>query len=50
MPKTIVLLGPNTETLRTTESMKRKANVISRCMINIFKIFRMCKKTPKNRN
>ena len=37
----------SSETMRTTESMKRRANVVARCLINIMKIFRMCKKTRK---
>ena len=37
------------ETIRTTDSMRAKANVLSRCFISILKIFRMCKKTPNKR-
>lgn len=37
------------DTIRTTDSMKEKAHVISRCFISIFKIFRMCRKN-KNKH
>ena len=39
----------SSETLRTTESMKKKAHLFSRCLISIMKVFRMCKKTRKNK-
>ena len=39
----------SSETLRTTESMKKKARLFSRCLISIMKVFRMCKKTRKNK-
>ena len=37
----------SSQTMRTTESMKRRANVVARCLISIMKIFRMCKKSRK---
>ena len=39
----------SSQTLRTTDSEKKRAHVITRCLISIFKIFRMCKKTRKNK-
>ena len=38
---------PSSDTMRTTASMKRKANVVARCLINIMKVFRLCRKTRK---
>ena len=38
----------SSETLRTTETMKKKARLFSRCLISIMKVFRMCKKSRKN--
>ena len=38
----------SSETLVTTDSEKKRAHVIARCFINIFKVFRLCRKTPKN--
>ena len=35
------------ETIRTTDSMNRKANLCARFVISILKVFRMCK--PKKR-
>mgnify|MGYP004106949261 CR=1 FL=1 len=37
------------ETFRTTESMKRKANVLARLYINVLKLFRICCPNSKNR-
>ena len=37
-------MSPQGETVRTTESMKKKAHLFSRCLINLMKIFRLCKK------
>ena len=36
------------DTIRTTDSMKEKAHVISRCFISIFKIFRLCRNKNKH--
>ena len=33
----------SSETVRTTDSMRRRANVFARCLISLMKIFRMCK-------
>ena len=33
-----------TETIQTTDSMKKTANSITRCIINILKFWKICKK------
>ena len=41
------------DTIKTTISERRKAQIIKRCVINILKCWRMCKKrekTPKSAN
>ena len=43
----------STDTMPTTRSERRKAQIIKRCVINILKCWRMCKKrekTQKNTN
>ena len=37
----------SSETLKTTDSMKRKARVVSRFFINLLKLLRFCKKHKK---
>ena len=37
------------DTFRTTESMKRKANVLARLYINILKVLRICCPNSKNK-
>ena len=37
-----------TDTLRTTPSERKKAQIVKRCIINILKCWRMCKKTPNS--
>lgn len=34
-------------TFRTTDSMKKKAHVVTRCFINLLKMFRLCSKKHK---
>ena len=38
------------DTLRTTPSERKKAQLIKRCVINFLKCLRICKKTDKNTN
>ena len=42
-----MIRNESSQTLKTTASEKRKAHLLTRCLISIFKIFRLCKKTPK---
>ena len=39
----------NSDSIITTPTMRRKAKMLSRCFINIMKIFRMCKKSKKHK-
>ena len=36
------------DTIRTTPSERKKAQLIKRCVINFLKCWRMCKKTSKD--
>ena len=38
------------DTLRTTPSERKKAQLIKRCVINFLKCLRMCKKSQNNTN
>ena len=42
----------SSETLRTTDTMRRRAHLCSRFVINVMKLFRLCgkskRKPPKN--
>jgi hypothetical protein len=40
----------SSETIKTTDSMKKKAHVLGRCLINILKFWKMCKKHKKTQN
>ena len=40
----------SSETLQTTESMKKKAHILARCLINILKFWKVCKKRKKTPN
>ena len=43
----------SSDTIKTTRSERRKAEILKRCFINILKCWRMCKKrdkTQKNTN
>lgn len=40
----------SSETIKTTDSMKKKAHVLGRCLINILKFWKICKKHKKTRN
>ena len=42
-------ISESSDTLRTTKSERRKAEILKRCLINIMKCLRMCKKTPKDK-
>ena len=37
-----------TDTMRTTTSERKKGEIIKRCLINILKCWRLCKKTSKS--
>ena len=39
----------STETFRTTNTMREKAKIISRCVVNILKMFRVCCKEKKHK-
>ena len=42
--------SPTSDTIRTTPSERKKAQLIKRCVINFLKCLRICKKTPKSTN
>ena len=39
----------SSDTLRTTETERKKGEVIKRCLINILKCLRLCKKSQKDK-
>ena len=39
----------SSDTLHTTKSERQKAEILKRCLINILKCFRLCKKSQNNK-
>ena len=37
------------DTMRTTKSERQKAQLVKRCVVNLLKCLRMCKKTRKDK-